>query len=201
MPDSEMPRDSLGRFRIDSVPPGAYRLAFSHPLFDTLGLAPNTQQIAVAAGRYVVVALGTPSARTLRSQLCPSSDTTATPSFIMGRVRDADSRAPVAGAQVTLVFSTTTVTRIDGVRHVQRVRRASTGADGTYAICGLESDVHGTVQVERGGVTTAEVETALGGKVVALRGLSAGSGDIVAASPGRLLRGRASVVGFVLDSS
>jgi hypothetical protein len=119
----------------------------------------------------------------------------------MGRVRDADSRAPAAGAQVSLVFTTTAVTRIDGVRHVQRVRHATAAADGTYAICGLESDVHGTVQVERDGVTTAEVETALRGRVVALRSLSAGSGEVVVAPPNRLLRGRASVVGFVLDSS
>jgi hypothetical protein len=141
----------------------------------------------------------------------------------MGRVRDADSRAPVAGAQVSLVFSATMVTRTDGVRHVERVRRATTEADGTYAICGLERDVHGTVQVERSGVTTAEVETALNGNVIALRSLTVGSGDVVAApdtprSPPdstrpvgasgqfasttrALLRGKASVAGFVLDSS
>jgi hypothetical protein len=218
--------DARGRFRVDSVPPGAYRLTLSHPLFDTLGFSLATQQIPVAARHYVVVALATPSARTLRRQLCPQADTIATPSFIMGRVRDADSHVPVAGAHISLVFSTTAVTLADGVRHVMRVRRATTAPDGTYVICGLESDVHGTLQAERAGVTTAEVETSLGGKVIALRSLSAGSGEVGATptlrtsaadslrgsggagvggnaplATGGLLSGQASVAGVVLDSS
>lgn len=218
--------DVRGRFRIDSVPAGAYRLAISHPLFDTLGISPTTQQITVAPHRYVVVALGTPSARTLRQELCASSDTTATPSFIMGRVRDADTGRPAAGAHVSMEYSTTAVTLAGGVRRDTRVRRAIADGDGTYVICGLESDLHGTLQAESAGVTTGEVATSLDGKVIALRSLSTGTAEIgevsvrsnaAGASPDtssgtrgtgltattlqRVQRGRASVTGFVLDSA
>jgi hypothetical protein len=204
------------------TPPGTYRLALSHPLFDTLGFSPTTQPITVAPLHYVVVALGTPSPRTLRHQLCPTSDTVATPSLIMGRVRDADAGTPAAGAYISMVYSTTTVSLTSGVRHENRVRRVTAEADGTYVICGLPSDLHGTLQVERAGMTTAEVETSLSGKVVALRSLSTGSGEIavapktpnspedsshsarasrqVTSAASGLQRGRASVTGFVLDS-
>lgn len=217
--------DSRGRFRIDSVPAGVYRLAISHPLFDTLGLSPTTQQITVTPNHYVVVALGTPSARTLRRELCPTADTTATPSFIMGRVRDADTGRPAAGAHISMEYSTTAVTLAAGVRRDTRVRRAVADAEGTYVICGLESDLRGTLQAESAGVTTGEVETSLDGKVIALRSLSTGFAEIgevsvratTAGTPRdsslvapdyaaatmqrvqRMQRGRASVTGFVLD--
>jgi hypothetical protein len=221
--DRRSTSDKTGRFRIDSIPPGEYRLTLSHPLFDTLGLSPTTQQITVAPHHYVVVALGTPSARTLRRQFCPDADTIATPSFIMGRVRDVDTGTPAAGAHVSLVYSTTVVTLASGVRREPRVRRATVDTDGVYAICGLQSDLNGTLQAERSGVTTAEVKTSLDGNVIALRSISIGTGNIIVASntaahppdPARasspsdqsasaargLLRGRASITGFVLDSS
>jgi hypothetical protein len=214
--------DSRGRFRIDSVPAGAYRLAISHPLFDTLGLSPTTQQITVTPQHYVVVALATPSARTLRRELCSTADTTATPSFIMGRVRDADTGRPTAGAHISMQYSTAAVTLAAGVRRDTRVRRAVADAEGLYVICGLESDLRGTLQAESAGVTTGEVETSLDGKVVALRSLSTGfaefvevsvpataagtprdsslvAPDNVAPTMHRVQRGRASVTGFVLD--
>ena len=221
--DRRSTSDTTGKFRIDGIPPGEYRLTLSHPLFDTLGLSPTTQQITVAPHHYVLVALGTPSARTLRRQFCPNADTAATPSFIMGRVRDVDTGAPAAGAQVSLVYLTTAVALAKGVRREARVRRATVDADGMYAICGLQSDLTGTLQAERAGVTTAEVKTSLDGKVIALRSIGVGTGEIVAASNTAtrppdsarafspvgqsasaargLLRGRASITGVVLDSS
>src|ERR1700693_5517179 len=35
--------DSLGRFRVDSLPPGTYQLGVFHPLLDTLGISLTTQ--------------------------------------------------------------------------------------------------------------------------------------------------------------
>jgi hypothetical protein len=167
--------DGRGRFRIDSVPPGDYRLEISHPLFDTLGLSLTTQKISVTPHHFVVVALGTPSARTLRHERCPSADTMSTPSFITGRLRDADTGLPAAGANVSFAYSALAVALASGVHHDVRVRRAVADADGMYAICGLESDLVGSVQAEHAGVATAEVETALNGSVIALRSLSTGS--------------------------
>ncbi len=215
--------DSRGRFRIDSVPPGDYRLVLSHPLLDTLGLSLTTQRISVARDRFVVVALGTPSARTLRQERCPSADTISTPSFVTGRVRDADTGAPAAGAHISMVYSAMAVALGSGVRHDVRVRRATTDADGTYSICGLESDLVGTVRAEHAGASTAEVETALGGKVIALRSLSTGTvepadspsarsavrdsahrvglGATAPVDVGSIQHGRASVSGLIVDQS
>ncbi len=120
--------DGKGRFRIDSLPAGAYQLALIHALFDTLGLKPVTQPINLAPHHFAVVALGTPSARTLRHQFCPSSDTLATPSLIMGRVRDADTGLPAAGAHISIDYSRTAIALASGVSNEIRVRRATADA-------------------------------------------------------------------------
>ena len=39
--------DSLGKFKVDSLAPGMYRLGVSHPLLDTLGITLVTQPIRV----------------------------------------------------------------------------------------------------------------------------------------------------------
>src|ERR1700722_4024514 len=40
--------DSLGRYRIDSVPSGTHRIAVYHPLFDSLAVELYTEPMAIA---------------------------------------------------------------------------------------------------------------------------------------------------------
>lgn len=57
--------DSLGRFRIDSVPAGSHPLELIHPLLDTLGLSVKTQPMTFKAGETALAALATPSPSTV----------------------------------------------------------------------------------------------------------------------------------------
>ena len=82
--------DSLGQFRIDSVVPGEYKLQLSHPLLDSIGVAIETQPIAMPLARYAVVRLSTPSQSTVLSLFCPPDKRLTGPSAVIGRVLDAE---------------------------------------------------------------------------------------------------------------
>src|ERR1019366_9515077 len=100
----------------------------------TLGVGIAAQPIALVAGRVVAVELGTPSPGTVRGALCPRSDTIRAPGLLVGRLRDADTDAPAAGARVSLVYSEIQISSVAGVHRIQRLRQATVTANGTYAI-------------------------------------------------------------------
>src|SRR5580693_8593124 len=98
--------DSLGRFRIDSVPPGKYRIGVFHPLLDSLNLSIASPQLAVGADSTLIVKFATPSTVTLLRLLCGEIQMDTMngigPSVVVGRVLDAESEAPVPNMHVTV---------------------------------------------------------------------------------------------------
>jgi len=184
--------DARGQYRIDSIPAGRYRLLLSHPLLDTLALEITSPPVDLPDSHYVLVALAIPSAATIRQVVCSGGINTKIPSLFMGRVRDADTGEPAAGAHVTLVYSEITASRDSGFHQAPRVRRNTAGADGSYTTCGLSPTLRGSLQAERSGVKTAEVDVGFGPEsgILALRILTVGRPNVM----------RASVTGRVLDS-
>src|SRR5207248_239605 len=59
--------DSLGKFKVDSLAPGMYRVGVSHPLLDTLGITLVTQPIRVGPDSVTFAILAVPSATTTSS--------------------------------------------------------------------------------------------------------------------------------------
>src|SRR5688572_25091333 len=57
--------DSLGSFRIDTLPPGNYQVGVFHDVLDTLGLILLTRPFHVGPDSVSVVELAVPSAATL----------------------------------------------------------------------------------------------------------------------------------------
>jgi len=103
-----------------------------------------------------------------KARYCPPGGVVRAPAILFGRVLDADTDAPLAGANVSLVYT-------DSLAQppAERVRRARSADDGTFAICGLPERIAGTVQAARGALTTPEVPIAftdrlLGGAVLTL---------------------------------
>jgi len=131
--------DSLGRFKIDSVPPGAHVIELIHPLLDTLGLAIKTQPISFEAGKIARVALATPSPSTVIATKCTAAERQIGPAAAIGMVLQADTDMPAAGAHVTLDW-----TDIESVgKEFQRSpkkRIATVQSDGSFRICGLPAD-------------------------------------------------------------
>jgi hypothetical protein len=128
-----------GGFRFDSVPAGAYRVAFESPELDAIGLTPNTQSVAVRAGMVDTVALFVPSVTALLDAMCPASRAAGGQSILVGSVRDATSGTPVSPATVTLSWTDISVEK-NAVIQTHHIVPAVSAADGSYAVCGIPGD-------------------------------------------------------------
>ncbi len=193
--------DADGRFHFDSMAAGTYTLTVSHPLLDTLGMELSSRPVAVVANRVVIVALATPSRGSIRRTLCPRVDTLATPGFIAGRLRNADTDAPAAGISVSVAYSDFQVSRVVGVHQLVHVRKATVDADGKYVICGLPARFKGTLQAMHGTDITAEVLVTLdAANSFAFRSMTIGASPAASLANGANAQsGLATLTGHVVD--
>lgn len=124
-----------GRFVLDAVPPGRFVLGFLHPVLDTLGIEAPVRAVEVRAGDSVRVDLAVPSARGVRAAACRGNGAVGDPpAALVGTVRDAHDRTPVAGAVVEATWLEYDVAR----QSVSRRRAGAadtTAADGRFALC------------------------------------------------------------------
>jgi len=149
--------DSTGKFRIDSIPPGNYKLNMSHPLLDSLGVAIATNEVAFPAGRYALIALATPSATTIVNTFCPAEKQRTGPGAVIGQVRDADSDVPSTGAKVSLAWSQIMVGKEIGLHTILRQRESIVDANGSYRICGIPVGTKAAVRATFNGISTADI--------------------------------------------
>ncbi len=159
---TQLPRRSAmttasGAFRIDSLPPGRYTLEVLHPVLDSLGIRLVSDTIVVAAGEVQTTVLSTPGPAGLVAVVCPPLKRRLGPAAILGQVLDADTDKPAVGAEVSLVWVETAVSRERGIRTDPRVRKATVGEDGTFRLCGLPNTLTATLQASLGAARTAEI--------------------------------------------
>ncbi|MFI5248831.1 MAG: carboxypeptidase regulatory-like domain-containing protein [Gemmatimonadales bacterium] len=174
--------DSLGQFRIDSIVPGEYKLQLSHPLLDSIGVAIETQPIAMPLGRYAVVRMSTPSQSTVLNLFCPPDKRLTGPAAVIGRVLDADTDAPATGARVVLYWTELEVSAATGVHRAPRVREATVDSSGTYRVCGTPASVQGSLRASRAGLATADVPISNQGELVTIAMLHVPSPDTAVAT-------------------
>ncbi len=155
--------DSLGKFAIDSLPPGTYQVGVFHPMLDTLGISLATKPFHVGPDSSSFIVLAVPSASTIIRGACPVRGFRAQgSSAAIGHVTDPESLQPVAGAEVSIAWTQIEVSKEIGLRRTPRVVRDSTDAAGTFKICGLPNPMQATLQARRGGAVTAEIPISLG---------------------------------------
>jgi hypothetical protein len=203
--------DSLGRFRLDGVPPGLRRINVVHPILDTLGIVLVTSPLQLSAGQHLHLVISTPSARTVVATKCSSAERIVGPHALLGVVQYAETEAPAAGAKVMLEWM-----EYESGGNVLRTtprRRVATVADnGHFRICGLSGDLTVTLTAASGADTTAAVILRLN-SLVSTAGLELAEPDVAptareatpgvpAASSGVSSRARRGVLtGRVLDPS
>jgi hypothetical protein len=95
--------DDAGAFRIADLAAGEYGLVFEHPRLDQIGWLPDTVRTRVAAGAETPVELAIPSLIRLGVLGCRGEAEPGT-SVAVGRVMDAASGQPVAGARVSFTW-------------------------------------------------------------------------------------------------
>ena len=202
--------DSLGRFLVDSIPPGEHRVMVDHALLDTLGISLVTLPLTFGANQVTRSVLAIPSSERLVELYCPAARRALGPGALIGRVREPDSDLAAAGARVSLVWydpepaGMPTVLR-GAARKTPRVREATVGADGTYRLCGLPPRYEGKLQAQRkDGGATAEVPVTQDDGLLLLRSMSVAALPAVAAGKDSVavrsaVRGSARVYGRVVN--
>jgi hypothetical protein len=207
--------DSLGRFLIDSIKPGSYKVLVDHDLLDTLGISLSTPPMEFVANNVTRVVIPIPSADFLAGRFCPAARRALGPGVLVGRVREPDSPKAAVGARVSLVWYDPDPPPVAGVpikiKKQPRVREATVNEDGTYRLCGLPEKYEGKLQAQRkDGGTTAEVSVTQDGGLLALRSMSVAPLAVAAATdtskgaqgaPARVAKGSARVLGRVLNKA
>lgn len=148
--------DARGQFRIESVPAGRAVLRFYHARLDSLGFGAAPSNVTVGDSGVVSVRLATPSPATIYNHLCPAPQPPST-GVLLGRVRDADTRAPLPDADITVRWGEWTL----GLGALTRnERRVTSKADstGAYVLCGIPTDVAVVARATGGGHVTGLVE-------------------------------------------
>ena len=202
--------DSLGRFLVDSVTPGSYKVEVDHPILDTLGILLTTAPMQFVANEVTRVLIAVPSQEFLAARFCPPARRALGPGVLVGRVREPDSDVAAVGARVSLVWYDPDPALVSNlqvkVNKAPRVREATVGEDGTYRLCGLPEKYEGKLQAQRkDGGTTAEVVITQEDGLLALRSMSVAPLAVAATktdSAGntvKLAKGSARVLGRVTN--
>jgi hypothetical protein len=173
--------DLLGRFRFDSVPPGTYRLTFSHPAFDAAGVGSPRWRVDLPPQGLQGVLLVTPSPDTRYGKACPVRRGEGQ-GYVVGVVRDAAADTGLAGAVVNAMWAEITVSRATGVQTLRKNARAETDAHGQFVLCGVPNDGDMTLWSTFGGASTGLVTVALNRRPLAARGLLVATKTLPAAA-------------------
>ena len=135
--------DSIGRFLIDSIQPGSYRVLVDHPMLDTLGISLVTPAMTFVANEVTRTVVAVPTGEFLVNLFCPAARRALGPGALVGRVREPDSDSAAVGARVSLVWYDPDPPGLPAnlrMKKQPRVREAVVTADGTYRLCGLPED-------------------------------------------------------------
>ena len=166
--------DSLGRYRIDALPPGRYVVGFESPLLDSLEIALPPREVAIAAGRAATLDLALPPAAKLRAALCPGVTLPSQTGVIFGHVVDPESENPLPGVVLALSWRELGVDR-NTLRPQNNARSASvvTDAKGWYRVCGVPTDTWLSLQLQHEGRTGPVLRALVGDTLgIAVRHLS-----------------------------
>jgi len=158
--------DASGDFRIDSVPPGAFRLGVFHPLLDSIGVGIASPPLIARAGDSLVLTLATPSTVTVTARACRdvpapigvlATPQSTGPGVILGRILDADSDEPVPNVVVSFNWTELAASKATGFHQTHHTRLATTGTSGVFHLCHLPLGVTGSLQAGRrdGGAAAA----------------------------------------------
>lgn len=174
--------DSMGRFLIDDVPDGRYNVGFYHPMLDSLGVEPPPRSLQVKRHRAVRADLAIPSPAQLRAAVCGRRQTPAarTGGVVLGVVRDARERVPVAGVTVIGEWLELTI-RKGGVDPLRVRISTTTDTNGWFALCHVPSGGTMALGVVRGADSTRLMEVLVPVSGVRRSDLYVGSARSVAA--------------------
>jgi hypothetical protein len=154
--------DANGRYRFDSLPPGAYELHVTTPRLDALGLYVPDRRITVDANRDARVDFALPSGAALRDAMCPGLALGKGQGVVVGHARNADTEHPLIGATVVVSWTELAVDRATlKPTGEERIATVATDDRGEYRLCGVPTGSSLSLQLQHGDDASAEVKLAV----------------------------------------
>jgi hypothetical protein len=149
--------DRSGRFAFNGVPDGRYNVGFFHAKLDSLGLEPTLRQVTVNGSEPVRIDLAIPSAKRLRTAVCPTRSAADSGGMVMGVVRDAGNGNAIAGATVIGEWLEIFLGRTGLGRRIPQVS-AHTNGSGWFYMCNVPRAGMMTVRASHGSDSTDVVD-------------------------------------------
>ena len=129
--------DGQGRFRVDSLPAGRYLMQISTPTLDSLDLTMPPREVRIDGGRTLRTEAVLPFGAELRDLVCHSGRLGEGTVAVAGRVLDADTEKPLAGAEVVATWTDVIADGLNKPKTNKRSVVAKSGAQGEYRLCGI----------------------------------------------------------------
>jgi hypothetical protein len=144
--------DARGRYRIDSLAAGRYMLEFASPLLDSLEITLPPREASVAQGKVTRIDFALPSGQTLRLAACPGLALEKETGAVVGRLVDADTDRPLAGAKVVVEWYDLSVDPKTMKTSIgERTGVVDADSLGRYRLCGVPTATWLVVQVQADG--------------------------------------------------
>ena len=131
--------DSTGRYVLDGLPAGVFKVGFTHPRLDSLGIDVSGTEAEVTTGQTAEVVLAIPSMATILLAACRAEERNSGGAVLSGTVTDQASGEPVPGARVRVAWLE--VNRVEPMlQATDRWFEVGTDTKGRYIACGIPVD-------------------------------------------------------------
>ncbi len=177
--------DRRGRFEFSAVAAGEYVVRYTPPASEELGV-PVVERVAVVGARgRAEVSLAIPSLTWFQQALCAAD--LGSSGIVRGRILDLDGQ-PQEGVTVSASWDEA-VLRDARVEMDTRRETSTTGADGSYTVCGVPSNRRFVLRAHGGRSASGEVVVEFGDVPLARRDLRIGAPELTTVVTG-IARGR-----------
>ena len=144
--------DARGRYHVDSLSAGRYMVEFASPLLDSLEITLPPREVSVTAGKATRADFALPSGQTLRLAACPGLALDKGTGAVVGRLSDADTDRPLAGAKVVVAWHDLSVDRQTMKPTIgERTGMVTSDSLGRYRLCGVPTGDWIVIQVQADG--------------------------------------------------
>ena len=144
--------DSAGRYRIDSVRPGAYDASLLAARLDSLLLDAPVHHVTVSAAAETNVDFAVPAPATIVGHLCPGIPYADSSAVLFGTVRDTSGRL-ASGVEVRARWQSFAKVGPGDAERLSvhsSVLETQSVAGGRYALCGIPADTRVMLRANRG---------------------------------------------------
>lgn len=148
--------DRDGQYAMLDVTPGRYRLSFTHPRFDTLGLVGPVVELQVTSATEQQLTM--PADDQMARTVCERQEgggAGQSPTLLYGYVREGSSPGVIPNAMVTVAWRAP-IARGPTIAVRNETLQVESDATGYYHVCGVPRDTQLTIRATRGARRGAE---------------------------------------------